>query len=343
MSALFDIFAIPFGWLMRAIYNVVGNYGVTLLIFTLITKIILTPLAVKQKKSTIKMNIFNPMIQNIQKKYANDQRKMQAEMQKLQQDYGFSMASGCGPMVAQLPILFALINVIYKPLKYIVGVNKAVVDEITPIAEGIVGSLSRYSPQTDIIAAIKQNPAAFTKFLDADKIAFAQKMNFTFMGMDLTQTPSLKVFNLLILIPIVSVVLMMVQQVMTMKLNGQKMEGSMKFMPFYTSAMFLYFGFIMPAGVSMYWIYNSLFGVIQEYILSKFIDPEKEKRKIEREIAEKRKRLKEAEKHRPAKAKQVIREDKKKAVEENSDARLSDDAKARLERARAMDKEKYGD
>lgn len=340
--SIFAIFAIPFGWLMRAIYNLVGNYGVALILFTLITKLVLLPLSIKQKKSSIRMNIFNPMIQNIQKKYGNDPAKQQEKLAELQNDYGFSMTSGCLPMLIQLPILFGLIDVIYKPLRYIAGISRDVIKSIEPVAEKIVGRLSKYSPQTDIISAIKQSPEAFSKFLSAEEIAYVQNMNLSFLGMDLSMTPSLKVFNALLLIPILSVVFMLVQQILTMRLNGQKMEGPMKFMPFYTSAMFLYFGFIMPAGVSIYWIFSSVFGIIQEYILTIFFDPEKEKAKVEREIAAKRKRKKEMEKQRPARAKKAMQEARRQDAEEN-ETTLDEEAQRRLARARALDKEKYGD
>ena len=72
MSAIFELIAIPLGWIMRCIYNLVGNYGITLILFTLVTKILLFPLSVKQKKSTIRMTAFQPEIQRIQKKYANE-------------------------------------------------------------------------------------------------------------------------------------------------------------------------------------------------------------------------------------------------------------------------------
>ena len=105
MSSIFSIFSIPLGWLMRGIYDLVGNYGVTLILFTLLTKIILLPLSIKQKKSTIRMSVFSPLIQQIQKKYASDPQKQQEELARLQQEHNFSMTSGCAPMLIQFPIL----------------------------------------------------------------------------------------------------------------------------------------------------------------------------------------------------------------------------------------------
>lgn len=340
-----ELIATPLGWIMRWIYNLVGNYGVTLIIFTLVTKLILMPLSVKQKKSMIRMNAFQPEIQRIQKKYATDTQKQQEELTRLQQEHNFSMTSGCLPVVIQMPILFGLIDVIYKPLRHVVGVNKKLIaDTLTPMAEKMMGTLSRYSPQTDIIKAIKQAPEAFSDVLDAATIATVQNMDLTFMGMDLSATPSLKVFNSLLLIPVLSVSFMMLQQYLTTKLNGQEMTRQTVTMLGVSTLMFGYFSFMMPAGVSIYWIFSSIFGVIQELVLRIFIDPEKEKQKIEEEIYEKRKARKEKEKQRPAKVAKAKEKAKDKYVEDlYESAEEAEIVKQRLEKARALDKAKYGD
>lgn len=340
-----QLIATPLGWIMRWIYNLVGNYGVTLILFTLITKILLLPLSVKQKKSMIRMNAFQPEIQRIQKKYATDTQKQQEELSRLQKEHNFSMTSGCLPMLIQMPILFGMIDVIYKPLRHIVGVKNALItDTLTPMAEKMLGTLSRYSPQTDIIKAIKQAPQAFAEVLDPATISAVQELNLTFLGLDLTATPSIKVFNALLLIPVVSVVLMLGQQFITQKLNGQQSNSSTTAMMLMTTLMFGYFSFMMPAGVSIYWIFSSFFAILQELILRLFIDPEKEKLKIEEEIYEARKARKEKEKQRPAKVAKAKEKAKDKYVEETYESEEeAEKAKQRLAKARAMDKAKYGD
>jgi len=345
-----ELIATPLGWIMRYLYDLVGNYGVTLILFTLITKIILMPLSVKQKKSMIRMTAFQPEIQRIQKKYANDQQKQSEELARLQKDHNFSMTSGCLPLVIQMPILFGLISVIYNPLQHIIGVSKKLIGtvkapaELWTIAEGIVGKMSTYSPQTDIIKAIKSTPAAFAEVLDAATIAKVQDMNLTFLGMDLTATPSLKVINSLLLIPVLSVLFMFLQTKISQKLSGQQSNGSTNGMMIMTTLMMGYFAFMMPAGVSIYWIFSSVFGILQELVLNIFINPEKEKAKIAEEIEAKRKERKEAEKQRPAKVAKAKEKAKDKYVEEvfeNEEEAAK--AKRRLEKARALDKAKYGE
>ncbi len=347
---MLQIISIPLGWIMSSIHDLVGNYGVTLILFTLVTKLLLLPLSIKQKKSTIRMNAFQPLIQNIQKKYANDPAKQNEELARLQHEHGFSMTAGCLPLLIQMPVLFGLIDVIYKPLRYIIGVPAALIGDLKApgvlwtTAEGLLGSLAKNTPQIDIIKAIAQNPAAFSGILEADVIAKVQSFDFTFLGLDLTATPSLKVFNALLLIPVLSVGFMILQQIITMKFSGaasnDQAAKQQKSMIVMSSVMFTYFSFVIPAGVSLYWVFSSIFGILQEVVLHRFINPEKEKAKIEAEIEAARKARKEQEKKRREKQKTVKGD---KYVEEYASEDEAEKARKRLERARALDKEKYGE
>lgn len=345
---MLQIISIPLGWIMSRIYDFVGNYGVTLILFTLVTKLLMMPLTINQKKSMIRMNAFQPLIQNIQKKYANDTQKQNEELARLQQEHGFSTTSGCLPVAIQMPILFGLIDVIYKPLRYMLGVPTALIGDVKnpgvlwEITEKMVGTMSRYTPQTDIIKSIQSNPSAFSSVLEADVLSKIQTFDLTFLGMDLTSTPSLKVFNTLLLIPVLSVAFMIIQQLVTMKLSGQKGGGGQQMtMLAFSVLMFGYFSFVIPAGVSIYWIFSSVFGIIQEIVISFFINPEKEKQKIEEEIMEARRIRKEEEKTR--RAKQKVAKGDKYVEEVIEDKEQAEKIRQRLERARALDREKYGE
>ena len=86
------------GIIMEWIYKLIPSYGWTLIIFTLLTKILMFPLSVKQQKSTARMSAYQPMMQEIQKKWANDKNRQQEELMKFQQETGMSMTAGCLPM-----------------------------------------------------------------------------------------------------------------------------------------------------------------------------------------------------------------------------------------------------
>lgn len=129
---LYSIPGFPLGYILYFIYNFIcSNVGIAIIIFTFIVKLALLPIYIKQQKSTAKSAIFQPMVQEIQRKYKNNQQKQQEELYKLQQQ-GFKPMSGCGPMLLSFLILFGVIDVVYKPLTHIVRMNK---DSVTAMVE----------------------------------------------------------------------------------------------------------------------------------------------------------------------------------------------------------------
>ncbi len=113
-----------FGMLMYFIYNTIGlhNYALSLVLFTLVYKLILLPLSIKQMKSTQLMQELQPELQRIQERYKNDKEKLQEEQMKFYQEKNYNPASGCLPMLIQLPIIIALFYVIRMPMSYMIDV-----------------------------------------------------------------------------------------------------------------------------------------------------------------------------------------------------------------------------
>ena len=118
---LFDFITVPLGQFLYFVYNTVAfkNYGVSVIIFTIIIKLVLLPLTVKQYRSTSKMQEIQPLIQDIQRRYKNDKEKMNQELMKVYQEHKYNPASGCLPMLIQLPVIFSLYWVINQPLKFL--------------------------------------------------------------------------------------------------------------------------------------------------------------------------------------------------------------------------------
>ena len=112
------IIAKPIGYLLALIYKLVGNYGISLIILTVIVKLVLYPLYAKQIKSTANMSDMSEQAKEIQKRYANDKEKMNEEMQKLYAETGFNPMSGCLPMLIQFPIIMGLFALLRNPMKY---------------------------------------------------------------------------------------------------------------------------------------------------------------------------------------------------------------------------------
>ena len=121
MYTILGIIAKPMGWLMRLLYGVIGNYGIAIIIFTVVVKLCLYPLYIKQTKSTVKMAEVQPKMQALQRKYANDKETLNIKMAELYKEEKFNPMGGCLPMLIQMPIIMGLFALLRNPMKYITG------------------------------------------------------------------------------------------------------------------------------------------------------------------------------------------------------------------------------
>jgi len=265
----------PLGYILSTIYSLVQNYGVAILIFTVVVKLIMMPLLAKQQKSMQQMQKLKPQLDKIQKKYANDQQKMQQETMKIYQENKVNPAGGCLPLLIQFPIIIGLYQVITKPLQYILHLDVEVIGKVA----GILNMEYPRTSQITIANAISSNAATIQ-----EKLGYAvETINFDFFGLDLSATPDLKFISWLWLIPILSAITSYISSIITRKLSGNTdaVNEQMKTMNIIMPLMSGYFCFIMPSGVGLYWIASNVVQVIQQVLLTTYY-----KRKDEKESNE---------------------------------------------------------
>ena len=123
MYTFLGIIAKPLGMLLGLLYGFIGHYGICIIIFTVIVKVCLYPLYIKQIKSTAKMSDLQPKMQEIQKRYANDQETMNIKMQELYKEEKFNPMGGCLPMLIQMPIIMGLFALLRNPMRYMSDEN----------------------------------------------------------------------------------------------------------------------------------------------------------------------------------------------------------------------------
>lgn len=331
MLGMFSFIATPLGYVMEWIYLLVQNYGWTLIIFTIVTKLAMFPLSIKQQKSSAKMAVYQPYIQEVQKKYANDKQKQQEEMMKLQQEYGISMSAGCLPMIVTMAVLFGLIEVIYSPLRYIFHIGA---DSISQAFSAINLTQTAIGAQNALMLAVKENPANFIQFF-GDKTDAIANFNFNFFGIDLSVVPKFGldiVAIMSIIIPILSIVTMIASQIIVQKMSGQEMKGMMKWLPWIMSLMFVSYGFTVPVGFSLYYTMSNVLMLVQSIVLKRMYDPEKMKADFAAEVERKKSEKKQK--------KQVVikQADGKEEVKSVNEAEL---LRIRLAKAREIDEERY--
>jgi YidC/Oxa1 family membrane protein insertase len=267
---------------MWLIYQVVHNYGIALILFTIVLRAVLFPLSIKQQKSSAKMQVFQPKIQEIQKKYANNKEKQQEEMMKLYEQHGYNPMGGCLPSLLQMVFLFGIIYVVYEPLTHILRLDSATISALTEIVKAntdILGSNAGSSTQVQlaIVSAI-QNSETVGLFssIAPDVIEKIQNFDYTLFGLYLGQVPTWK--SVLVLIPILSGLTALATSMVSMKLTpgmDQQQNNSMKYMMYFMPIMSLWIAFSVPCGVGIYWIVSNLLAILQTVLLNKFYSPAK--------------------------------------------------------------------
>ena len=270
-----------FGNILNWFNSWTGNYMLALLLFALLVKIILLPLSIMQQKNQIKGAKLRPKMMMIEKKYAgrNDQvtlKKKQAEMMELQQKEGYSAFSGCLPLLIQFPIIIILYRVIQKPLTYISHLGSDLLQKIAD-AIGYAGKFS--SSEIELISEINKNmeTASATYAAETEGGILADVLpKMSFFGADLTLKPYF--WSILLLIPVLNFAFGVLTMKLSKKLNGnlaqmtaqtqdQKVSGGI--MEWMMPVISLWFAFILPSALGVYWIYQSVLGILQMLILAK--------------------------------------------------------------------------
>lgn len=275
---IFNIIAIPFGYLMRGLYYIFNNYALSIIFFTIVIRLLLLPLSIKQQKGQTMMARMRPFENKIRQKYKNDPMKAREEINALYQSEGYSPYSGCLTSLLQLPIFLGLYQVIRYPLQYIAGVSSDLISKLgelklpDTVAKDTVDMFFAGLPQADWAATGADYTAIRAGSL------FDLPLNLRLFGIDLTMTASLKDFSVLWLFPLFSGLTALLLQIITMKINqrnagGEKQPGMamMLFMPIFS----VFIGFYVPTALVFYWCVSNVVLTAQTIILGRYYTVER--------------------------------------------------------------------
>lgn len=354
------IFGWPLGFVMLGCYLLTGNnYALSIVIFTFVTKLVLLPLSIKQQKEQAKMQLFQPKLANIQKKYGNNRERYNEEIQKLYTEEGYNPMTGCLPSLIQFPILFGVIDVVYKPVYHILRVATTTINEMCETATAAGYDLgSAYYTQLNLLKVVRENRELFSQF-DQEIVSKIADFNMNLFGLDLAEIPQFSFtygegFNWYLLIPISSGIFQLIMTIYMNKHNAAQKEqqagmGAMNIM-MYTMPLFsVYIAFIVPAGVGFYWAISAVAGLIQAIFLNLKYNPAQMAEKIQAEMdaqkeAKKQQRIEARERLKELKAQQgkmgyVSDED----LTPEELANQKEKNRRKLAEARKRDAEKYGE
>ena len=296
-----DFITVPFGWLLSWLYDFTSSYGWALILFAVIVKLVMLPLSAKSKKNSMKMSRLQPRLNEIQQKYANDQMKMNEEMQALYKSENVSMSGGCLWSFIPLLILFPLYSVVREPIQYMLHESAEVAAQIVEIikanAPEVFAANGRGAYYEQMMAAplIRDFAAQIKEVLPNIGAATLEGVNFDFYGINLAANPQWKFWldswswdwaHLgALLIPVLSAGSQMVSMLVSQRMNNSVITNekgledkeaakksqanqTMKTMLYTMPLMSLFIGFTFPAAMSLYWLIQGIVNMIFDVILT---------------------------------------------------------------------------
>ena len=318
---LSDLITIPFGYLLGWLYQLTSSYGLALILFAILVKLVLMPASAKGKKSTMKMSRLTPQMNLIREKYANDQQKMNTAIQELYKKEGVSMTGGCLWSLLPLLVLLPLYAVVRQPIIYMLHesleTTSAIMNTIKEAMPNLVNSGNLYYEQM-LAAPLLPRFAEELKGIVSNPQTL-EGLNFQFLGIDLARIPNIAIWNWdnfgwanwgLLLMPVLSVASQFVSMFVMQKMNNSlvtnekgiqdqeaakesQMNKTNKTMMYIMPLMTLWIGFTVPAALSLYWFIQGVVSTVSDaYLTAKYRkiydaeDAERLKRALEEERLE---------------------------------------------------------
>ena len=292
-------FANLFGYLLNFIYNIIGNYGWSIIVFTIIIKLLMIPLSIKQQKTLKKNNKLQAKMKEIQFKYKNDPERLNQATMQLYKEENVSPFSGCFSAIIQLILIISIFYLVRSPLTYMKKIDSEVVDKYYGILKEEELSASSGYPEIEIIREVETLKTLENEKINQDELGKIET-NMEFLGLDLGQIPSKntsdpKVF----IIPILYVIISFVSMKLTLgEQNNKKskeeqnllnednnkpaentevgdmqevMAQTNKNMSMIFPIMYLSVALVAPLGLALYWLVNSIWMIAERLILKKLI------------------------------------------------------------------------
>jgi len=294
MDFIYTALGAVFGPIMSAIYHMVNNYGVAIILFTIFCRLLMLPSALSQQKNQAKSQRMQYKMRKITEKYKDDRQRLAQEQQEFYRREGYNpMSAGCsGGMLLQFPIIFGLIAAIYRPLQYTVKTSGEVIKVLSEKAGEILGDPRLTAANLQVQLRIAENIDKFKGLFGEGKLDMLQfdkirdfAANFKFLGLQLGLTPK-EAYTasgrwIYYLIPVLVGVSSMATSIYTMlrqrKTNPEQKQGAvmMSVMSLGMPMISVLFSLSFPVGIGIYWIVSSLAALLQIVVLSYTHPPQK--------------------------------------------------------------------
>ena len=269
---MFNAIANIFGYLLNFLYNLLNNYGLAIIIFSIVIKLILLPLTIKQQKTMEKTNKMQDELKSLQFKYKNDPEKLNKEMMDMYKRENMSPFSGCLSSIVQLVLILAVFYLVRSPLTYMKKVDANVINDYTNRLE----TKTNY-PEVQIVK----------EFGNTDEIVY---INMDFLGLDLSSVPSSNLTDIkTLIIPFLYVISSVISTKMTLKMQNNKileskeniedknkeesmddmMQSTSKSMSYMMPIMAFSISLVAPLGLALYWLMSNVLMILERIFINK--------------------------------------------------------------------------
>ena len=293
---MFQFFANIFGFLLNIINNVVGNYRIAIIIFTIVIKLIMLPLSIKQQKTMKKSAKIQKKIKVLQFKYKNDQEKLNREMMDLYKQENMSPFSGCLSAIAQFILLISIFYMVRFPLTYMEKIDKSDIENYVQQMKDEQIEVSQSYQEIDIIREID----FLKEKLPEDEKLKEININMNFFGLDLSKIPQQNLGDWTVyIIPVLYIISTFISMRITTSMQTKKddkdeviditenaenkdksnerneMEDAMaqsnKMMSWMMPIMSVSISIVAPLGLALYWLVNNILMICERLVLNKVI------------------------------------------------------------------------
>ena len=283
---MFKFFANIFGYVLNFIYGMIGNFGISIIIFTILLRLLLLPMSIKQQKTMKKSAKIQAKMKELQDKYSNDPVRLNQEVMDLYASEKMSPLSGCLSSILQIVVVIAVFFVVSSPLTYMKKIPEAKINEYKEVISEEIKDNKNYVE----ISIIKH----LAKTEDAVNI------NMNFLGLDLSDIPSKDYSDIRVfIIPVLYIITSIASTKLTMASTNKKeeeitatkedkqlvkteekndememVEAMNKNMKYMMPMMTVMVALIAPLGLALYWFVSNLIMIIERLLMKKFIKEE---------------------------------------------------------------------
>ena len=292
---MFEFLASLFGYLLNILYHLVNNYGIAIILFTIIIKVLLLPLSIKQQKTMKKSAKMQEKMKVIQFKYKNDPEKMNQEIMALYKTEKMSPFSGCLTAIIQLLLLLSIFYLVKSPITYMEKIPTEEINKYITQLQEEGKEVSKVYPEIDLIREHNWLKEKNPEDNQVEKI----NLQMNFLGLDLSKIPQQNITDYTVyIIPILYILSSFISIRMTttmqekqnkeqkeMVINGEtgeeekenEMDAVMqtnKMMSWMMPIMSISIAFVAPLGLALYWLISNILMIVERIILNKLIKQE---------------------------------------------------------------------